>query len=104
VQLWLRSGLAIAYAGLGRREDAITELNFVIASNPLKLDAIEGPRYQQHVALAYVLLGDRGRAIDVLERLLSVGAPVSSQSLRLEPFWDPLRSEPRFVRMVAGSR
>jgi DNA-binding SARP family transcriptional activator/TolB-like protein/Flp pilus assembly protein TadD len=104
VQLWLRGGLAIAYAGLGRRADAMKQVNFVLASDPLKVDAIEGPKYLQHVALAYVLLGDRARAIDVLERLLSVGAPVSSQSLRLEPFWDALRSEPRFVRMVGANR
>jgi len=104
VQLWLRSGLAIAYAGLGRRPDAMKQVDFVLTSDPLKVDAIEGPKYLQHVALAYVLLGDRARAIDVLERLLSVGAPVSLQSLRLEPFWDALRSEPRFVRMVGANR
>jgi DNA-binding SARP family transcriptional activator/TolB-like protein/Flp pilus assembly protein TadD len=100
--LWLRGGLAIAYAGLGRRADATQQINFVMGSNPLKVDAIEGPKYLQHVALADVLLGNRSAAIDVLEQLLSVGAPVSSQSLRLEPFWDPLRSEPRFVRMVGA--
>lgn len=104
VQLWLRSGLAIAYAALGRRADAMAQVNFVMASDPLKVDAIEGPKYMQHVALANVLLGNRGAAIDVLEQLLSVGAPVSQQSLRLEPFWDPLRSEPRFARMVGGRR
>jgi hypothetical protein len=87
---------------LGRRADATQQIDFVIGSNPLKVDAIEGPKYLQHVALAEVLLGNRSAAIDVLERLLSVGAPVSSQSLRLEPFWDPLRSEPRFVRMVGA--
>jgi len=100
VQLWLRSGLAIAYAGLGRRADAIAETDFVLASDPLKVDAIEEPKYLQHVALAHMLLGNHREATDVLERLLSVGAPVSRQSLRLEPFWDPLRSEPRFARLV----
>ena len=103
VQLWLRGGLAVAYAGLGRRADAITQTDFVMASDPLKLDAIEGPKYMQHVALAHVLMGNRVAAIDVLERLLSVSAPVSRQSLHLEPFWDPLRSEPRFAQLVSAT-
>jgi hypothetical protein len=66
----------------------------------LKVDAIEGPKYLMHVALADVLSGDREAAIDVLARVLSVGAPVSIRSLRLEPFWDPLRSNPRFVQLT----
>jgi tetratricopeptide (TPR) repeat protein len=100
VQLWLRSGLAIAYAGLGKRADAIRESDAVMASNPLEVDAIEGPKYMQHVALAHVLLGNRGAAIDVLATLLDVGAPVSAKSLALEPFWDPLRTDPRFQRLL----
>jgi DNA-binding SARP family transcriptional activator/TolB-like protein/Flp pilus assembly protein TadD len=99
-QLWLRSGLAIAYAALGRRDEAKRQIVFVDSTDPLKVDAIEGPKYLMHVALADMLLGDREAAIDVLARVLSVGAPVSIQSLRLEPFWDPLRSNPRFVRLT----
>jgi DNA-binding SARP family transcriptional activator/TolB-like protein/Tfp pilus assembly protein PilF len=102
--LWLRSGLAIAYAGLGRREDAKREVDFVLGSNPLKVDAIEGPKYLEHVALADVMLDNRSGAIDVLEGLMAVSSPVSSHSLRLEPFWDPLRHEPRFARMVTERR
>jgi Flp pilus assembly protein TadD len=99
-QLWLRSGLAIAYAALGRRADARRQIAFVDSTDPLKVDAIEGPKYLMHVALADVLSGDREAAIDVLARVLSVGAPVSIRSLRLEPFWDPLRSNPRFVQLT----
>ena len=103
-QLWLRSGLAIVYAGLHRTDEAIAQIDFVTTADPLEVDAIEGPKYLQHLALAHVLLGNRERAIDVLERLLSVGAPVSPKSLRLEPFWDPLRSDARFARVLAASR
>lgn len=100
LQLWLRSGLAITYAGLGRRTDAMGEVSFVMESDPLNVDAIEGPKYLQHVALAHILLGNRSAAIDVLERLLSVGSTVSRQTLRLEPFWDQLKNESRFARLI----
>jgi TolB-like protein len=103
-QLWLRSGLAIVYAGLERRAEAIAQIGFVTASKPLGVDAIEGPKYLQHVALANTLLGDKAAAIDVLERLLSVPAPVSRESLRLEPFWDPLRTDPRFRQLRQSVR
>jgi len=103
-QLWLRSGLAIAYAGLKRSDQARTQIELVTAANPLRVDAIEGPKYLQHLALASVLLNDGDRAIDFLEQLLSVGGSVSVQSLRLEPFWDPLRKDPRFTRMMAAAR
>lgn len=103
-QLWLRSGLAIAYAGLKRTDQARAQIQFVTAANPLKVDAIEGPKYLQHLALASALLNDRERAIAILQQLLLVGSPVSVQSLRLEPFWDPLRNDPRFIRMMATAR
>lgn len=103
-QLWLRSGLAIAYAGLQRTDQARAQIELVTDADPLKVDAIEGPKYLQHLALASVLLNDRERAIDILHQLLSVSSPVSVQSLRLEPFWDPLRKDPRFSRMIATAR
>lgn len=103
-QLWLRSGLAIAAAGLGRRAEAMEHIASVEAARPISVDAIEGPKHLQHVAYAHVLLNNHDAAIAVLERLLRVGAPVTAKSLALEPFWDPLRADPRFKRLLADHR
>lgn len=100
-QLWLSSGLAIAAAALGRRAEALSHIEFVEGARPLSVDAIEGPKSLQHVAIAHVILGNHNRAIATLELLLRVGGPVTSKSLSIEPFWDPLRRDVRFQRLVA---
>ena len=100
---WLRSGLAICYAGLGRHDAALEQARLVLASDPPAVDAIAGPAALQDVALAYVMLGDRTAALDIIERLLSIPARFSPQLLRLDPLWDPLRGEPRFERLVRGT-
>ena len=97
---WLESGLAICYAGLGRRAAALEQTRQVLAADPVAVDAVSGPATLQNLALTYVLLGDRTAALDMLERLLSVPARFSPQLLRLDPLWDPLRGDPRFERLV----
>jgi len=101
---WLRSGLAICYAGLGRRDAALEQARQVLASDPPAVDAISGPAALQDVALAYVMLGDRTAALDIIERLLSIPARFSAHVLRLDPLWDPLRGDPRFERLVKPRR
>jgi len=98
---WLESGLAICYAGLGRREAAVEKAQRVLAADPVAVDAISGPAALQDLALTYVLLGDQTAALDVLERLLSVPARFSPQLLRLDPLWDPLRGDRRFERLAS---
>jgi len=101
---WLRSGLAICYAGLGRREAALEQARRVVAADPPSADAISGPAALQDVALAYVMLGERTAALDVIERLLSIPARFSPELLRLDPLWDPLRGDPRFERLASSRR
>lgn len=101
MQDWLESGLAICYAGLGRRAEAREHARRVLGADPVAVDAISGPAALQDVALTYVLLDDRTAALDMLERLLSVPARFSPQLLRLDPLWDPLRGDPRFERLAS---
>jgi len=99
---WLESGLAICYAGLGRRPEALERARRVLGADPVAVDAVSGPAALQDVALTYVLLDDRTAALDVLEQLLSVPARFSPQLLRLDPLWDPLRGDPRFERLASS--
>jgi len=50
----------------------------------------------------YVMCGEYEAAIDQIETALSVPSFVSAGLLRIDPIWDPLRSNPRFRRLVEG--
>ena len=51
----------------------------------------------------YVLLGEHDKAIDALEHGLRARSPLMT-NLKVAPWFDPLRDDPRFVRMVGAMR
>ncbi len=94
--------LGLAYAGLGRREDAIREGKLAVEIMPLSRDANIGTTTIWYLARIYTMLGEQDAAIDQLELLLSIPSGVSVPLLRLDPQWDPLREHPRFRGLVGG--
>jgi hypothetical protein len=55
-----------------------------------------------NLARIHVLLGHREKAIDVLTAVFSRPGPLSPAWLRVDPFWDPLRSSPKFQQLAAA--
>jgi len=94
----LHGWLGIAYAGLGRKEDAIRKGK--LAVELAGKHAMTGPDQVEALARIYVMVGDFDAAIDQLESLLSIPATFSLPLLRLDPAWDPLRDHPRFRGLV----
>ena len=86
---------------LGEKAAAIAEAQRAIDLRPESTDAIEGPQITEQVAQVYTILGDNARAIGLLDELLSRPSEVTSQSLKLDPAWDPLRKDPRFDKLLA---
>jgi serine/threonine-protein kinase len=84
----------IAYAKAGRRQDAerIVERFKDIAKTQYVMS--------YHVALIYSALGEKDQAIAELESALSEHDYLLPR-LKVEPFFDPLRGDPRFERIVA---
>ncbi|GAH72517.1 unnamed protein product, partial [marine sediment metagenome] len=64
--------LGIAYAGLGRREEAIREGKLAVAIMPLSRDALAGTTMILDLAKIYSMLGEHDAAIDQLGILLSI--------------------------------
>jgi tetratricopeptide (TPR) repeat protein len=94
------SALGIAYAGLGRKQDAIREGKIGVNLLPITKEAMRGYRRVSDLARIYVMVGEFDSAIDQLEFLLSIPGGLSVPLLRLEPVWAPLREHPRFKKLV----
>ena len=98
------SALGIAYAGLGRKEDAIREGKLAIDMFPVSKEAMRGPYRVEDLARIYVMVGEYDAAIDQLEFLLSIPGPLSIPLLRLDPAWNPLRKHPRFQKLLESAK
>jgi TolB-like protein/Tfp pilus assembly protein PilF/predicted Ser/Thr protein kinase len=96
------SSLGLAYAYLGRKDEAIREGSQAVDLYPVSRDAFKGPTYVVNLARIYAITGDHEKAIDTLEYLLSIpaGYYISLRSIRKDPAWNPLREEPRFKKLV----
>jgi serine/threonine-protein kinase len=97
-----RSTLGIAYAGLGQKEDAISEGKLGVKLLPLTKDALRGYARVGDLAQIYVMVGEFDLAIDQIEYLLSIPGDLSIPLLRLSPAWAPLRDHPRFKKLLEG--
>ena len=97
----LRVQLAKLLAWLGEKDAAIAEAQRAIDLRPESKDAFEGPRITEQVAQIYTILGDNARAIELLDGLLSRATGVTLQSLKVNPAWDPIRSDPAFQALFA---
>jgi serine/threonine protein kinase/tetratricopeptide (TPR) repeat protein len=99
----LRNSLGIVYAGLGRPEEAVREAELAVEQLPISLDALLGDYPLMSLAQVYVMVGKYDAAVDKLEYLMSLHAPkhITAPILRLDPMYDPLRSNPRFQKLAS---
>jgi TolB-like protein/Flp pilus assembly protein TadD len=96
----IRSSLGIAFAGLGRTDDAIREGKRGVELCPGSRDVIHRYDRISNLAFIYVLVGEHDAALDQIEHLLSVPSNLSVPLLRLDPRWDPLSDHPRYKELL----
>ena len=94
--------LGMIDAALGRKEDALREGRRAVELLPVTKDAWTGAEVLTNLAITYAWAGEKDLAIKQLEELVRISSPVSYGQLRLDPFWDPLRGDPRFEKIVAS--
>ena len=96
----LHSALGIAWAGLGRKDEAIAEGKKAVDLLPVTREAFRGYRHEHDLARIYTMVGEADTAVSRLEYLLSIPGWLTPAWLRVDPAWDPLRGNPRFERLV----
>jgi len=94
--------LALAYAHLGRKGDALREATRAAEMLPVSRDAWDGADIQEDMAYVELLVGDHDAAIKRLAHLLTIPSELSVPFLRADPMWDSLRSNPGFQKLVAA--
>jgi len=95
-----RSALGIAYAGMGRREDAIREGELAMEMMPLEKDFYIAIFRMDDLAHIYTMTGESELAIKVLNDMLSIPGNVSVNLLKKDPTWKPLWNLPEFQAML----
>jgi TolB-like protein/class 3 adenylate cyclase/Tfp pilus assembly protein PilF len=94
--------LGMADAALGNKQDAIREGRRAVELLPVTKDAIIGPLLVQNLALIYAWTGEKDLALEQLTVAARLPGHLSYGYLRLHPYWDPLRGDPRFDKIVAS--
>ncbi len=98
------SALGIAYAGLGRKQDAIREGKAAVDALPIAKEAWRGAYRVIDLARIYTMVGEHDAAIDQIEQLLSIPSEISIPWLRIDPIWTSLRDNPRFKKLLEGRK
>ena len=92
--------LGVIDAALGRKEDALRESRRAIELLPVEKDAFNGPLMIQWHAISAAWVGENDLAIEELAAAAHLPGLISYGHLKLLPFWDPLRGDSRFEKIV----
>jgi TolB-like protein/class 3 adenylate cyclase/Flp pilus assembly protein TadD len=97
--------LGLIDAALGRKEDALREGRRAIELLPIEKDSVDGSQMLVYFAVIAAWAGEKDLAVQYLaanRRSYGGGQVATYGALKLLPFWDPLRGDPRFEQIVAS--
>jgi len=96
--------LGLIDAGLGRKEDALREGHRAVELLPVEKDAMEGPAMIKYLAMIAAWVGNKDLACEQLASVIRRPSGLSYGELKLMPWWDPLRGDPRFEKLVEEAK
>jgi serine/threonine-protein kinase len=94
--------LALIHAAVGNREQALREGRRAAQLYPIEKDAFLATAMVKYLALIAAWVGDKDLAFEQLAIATGEPGDLSYGQLKLMPFWDPLRDDPRFDEIVAS--
>ena len=93
--------LALIDAGLGRKEEALREIRRALELVPIEKDASNGSDVLHYSAIVYAWVGEKDLALQNLSKAAQLPGFLTYGRLKLLPWYDPLRGDPRFEKIVA---
>jgi serine/threonine-protein kinase len=94
--------LGLIDAALGRKEQALREGRRAIELVPIEKDAVVGRIIATYFAMIAAWVGDNAVACEQLASAIGYTSSLSYGQLKLMPWWDPLRGDPCFEKIVAS--
>ena len=92
--------LGLIDAALGRKDEALREGRRAIELLPITKDSIDGAELMKYVGVIYAWCGEKDLAIKQIAATLKIPNTLSYGNLKLHPYWDSLRGDPRFEKII----
>jgi tetratricopeptide (TPR) repeat protein len=99
--LFTRDDLSLAYAALGRKEEAIREAKRGVELAPLSHNALDAPIQMRVLAEVYAQLGEGDAALEQLAKIVELPGGPDYGRLKFDPVWDGIRADPKFQQIMA---
>ena len=96
----VHSGRGVVLAALGRAEEAVRAGRRGVELYPVSGDWFHGPAYVRYLATIHARNGDMNAALDLIESVLSESRTAHFPIGWVDPVWDPVRNDPRFIRLT----
>jgi serine/threonine-protein kinase len=94
--------LGLIDAALGRKDEALREGRRAVELLPMEKDALMGSGMVFYFAMIAAWTGEKELACEQLVRAMNHSREIGYGQLKRLPFWDPLRGEPCFEKIVAS--
>jgi TolB-like protein/Tfp pilus assembly protein PilF len=92
--------LGMIDAALGKKAEAVREGQRAVELLPITKDALNGALLIQYFAVTCAWTNEKKLALEQLAIAARIPSNISYGYLRLHPYWDPLRGDPRFETIV----
>jgi serine/threonine-protein kinase len=96
--------LGLIDAQLGRKEEALREGRRAVEIVRAEKDVMEGIFSQINLAMIAARVGDKDLACQQLDSIIRLPSVLSYGGLKLFPWWDPLRGDPRFEKLIEEAK
>ncbi|MFN2542518.1 MAG: hypothetical protein ABR514_10195 [Chthoniobacterales bacterium] len=92
--------LGLVDAALGHKEDALREGRHAVELLPVTKDSIDGAEVMKYLGVIYAWCGEKDLALEQIAATLRIPSTLSYGNLKLHPYWDALRGDQRFEKIV----